>query len=58
VERQLDYYYPGYIVMNFPKFDYKLEAGEGICEIYDTMKEKWAPYSPENILNAEAPPLA
>ena len=58
VERRLDYYYPGYIVMNFPKFDYKLETGEGICEIYDTMKEKWIPYSTENISNAEAPPIA
>jgi leucyl-tRNA---protein transferase len=57
LERQLEYYYPGYIVQNFPKFDYKLEAGVGICEIYDTMKEQWVPYSPENISNAEAPPI-
>ncbi len=57
VELGLEYYYPGYIVPGFPKFDYKLEAGEGICEIYDSMKEKWIPYSQENINNAEAPPM-
>lgn len=57
MDRKLAYYYPGYIVMNYPKFDYKLEAGEGICEIYDSMKEQWISYSPENMNNAEAPPM-
>jgi leucyl-tRNA---protein transferase len=57
LDRKLDYYYPGYIVQNFPKFDYKLEAGESICEIYDSVKDEWVPYSAENINNAEAPPM-
>ena len=57
LERRLDYYYPGYIVMGYPKFDYKLEAGESICEIYDTVKDEWIPYSAHNMRNAEAPPL-
>jgi leucyl-tRNA---protein transferase len=57
LERRLDYYYPGYIVMDYPKFDYKLEAGESICEIYDTVKDEWIPYSTDNMRNAEAPPL-
>lgn len=57
LQQQLDYYYPGYIVMNYPRFDYKLEAGEAICEIYDTMKDEWVSYSAKNILLAEAPPM-
>ncbi len=57
LEQELNYYYPGYIVMNYPKFDYKLEAGEAICEIYDTVKDSWVAYSPENMRKAEAPAL-
>lgn len=57
LEQGMNYYYPGYIVVGFPKFDYKLEAGKGICEIYDTVRGKWTPYSLANIANAEAPPM-
>lgn len=57
VNRRMDYYYPGYIVLDFPKFDYKLEAGEGICEIFDPVKNGWLAYSKEYILQAEAPPM-
>jgi len=57
VERRLEYYYPGYIVQHYPKFDYKLEAGMEICEIYDSVKEIWIPYSKENIENTEAPEI-
>lgn len=55
LERKLTYYYPGYIVLNYPKFDYKLEAGENICEIYDTVNDRWIPYSKENAEKAELP---
>lgn len=55
--RKLDYYYPGYIVMDYPKFDYKLEAGESICEIYDTVEDVWVPYSKENMGRAALPIL-
>jgi arginyl-tRNA--protein-N-Asp/Glu arginylyltransferase len=55
LERKLTYYYPGYIVLNYPKFDYKLEAGENICEIYDTVNDRWIPYSKENIVLTEWP---
>lgn len=55
VERGLDHYYPGYIVQGFPKFDYKLEAGEQICEIYDTVNDQWISYSKENMDKAVAP---
>lgn len=49
--RKLDYYYPGYIVPDYPKFDYKLEAGPEICEIYHTTEDAWLPYSPA-LINA------
>lgn len=57
LEQGITYFYPGYIVVGFPKFDYKLEPGEGICEIYDTVKGGWIPYSIAGIMNAEAPPM-
>ena len=47
VESRLDYYYPGYIVLDYPKFDYKLDPGITICELYDPASERWLPYSPE-----------
>jgi arginine-tRNA-protein transferase len=51
LQRKLAYYYPGYIVLNYPKFDYKLEAGPEICEIYHTTEDAWLPYSPA-LINA------
>lgn len=38
------YYYPGYIVGGFPKFDYKLFPDPEATEYYDSIKEKWKPY--------------
>ena len=55
LRRKLDYYYPGYIVPEYPKFDYKLEAGEEICELYDVVNEKWVPYSKEIIKTLKDP---
>ena len=55
LQRKLDYYYPGYIVKGLPKFDYKLEVGEAICEIYDSVNHTWMPYSIENKENAAMP---
>lgn len=57
LERKLSYYYPGYIVMNLPKFDYKLEAGESICEIYDSVNDNWIHYSKETMEKVEKPAL-
>ena len=43
--QQLAYYYPGYIVMNYPKFDYKLFACEAATEVYDERYNQWLPFS-------------
>lgn len=38
------WYYPGYIVHNYPKFDYKTFAGEAYCEIFVPGANKWYSY--------------
>ena len=38
------WYYPGYIVYGYPKFDYKLFADKGAAEIYVTAANEWCPY--------------
>jgi arginine-tRNA-protein transferase len=39
------FFYPGYIAMGFPKFDYKLIAGEDRIELWDPAMGRWIPYS-------------
>jgi len=38
------YFYPGYIVVGFPKFDYKLLAGREKIELYERASEQWIPF--------------
>ncbi len=38
------YYYPGYLVYDYPKFDYKLFIGEEFTEVYIPELKKWLPY--------------
>jgi arginine-tRNA-protein transferase len=38
------YFYPGYIALDFPKFDYKLLAGTENMEILDAQLGIWTPY--------------
>lgn len=38
------YFYPGYIGLDFPKFDYKLLAGKERMELWDTVDAVWYPY--------------
>ncbi len=40
-----EFFYPGYIAMNFPKFDYKLMAGKDRIELWDMVQEQWYPYA-------------
>ena len=54
--RQLTYYYPGYLVHNYPKFDYKLFACAAATEVYDSRHSKWLPFSWEEV-NREAAAL-
>lgn len=43
--QQKTYYYPGYIVSNYPKFDYKLFACEAATEVFDSFYDNWLPFS-------------
>ena len=45
----LDYYYPGYLVHNCPKFDYKLFACATATEVFDSITGQWLPYSSEAV---------
>ncbi len=40
----LEWYYPGYIVYQYPKFDYKLFAGKEAAEIYIPELKGWCRY--------------
>lgn len=40
-ELELEYYYPGYIIHEYPKFDYKLRLGE--MEFFDFNNQNWLP---------------
>ena len=43
-EKGFEWYYPGYVIVNRPKFDYKLFIGKESAEYYDPEIEKWKPY--------------
>jgi arginine-tRNA-protein transferase len=40
------FYYPGYIIPNYPKFDYKLRIGE--VDFYKAKEDKWLPFPEMN----------
>ena len=42
---QFDYYYPGYLVHDYPKFDYKLFPCATATEFFDSIGGQWQPYS-------------
>lgn len=45
IENGFSYYYPGYIVPQYPKFDYKLRIGKPEdLEFYDLRTDTWQPY--------------
>ncbi|MGA0559497.1 arginine-tRNA-protein transferase [Larkinella sp. VNQ87] len=46
---QKHYYYPGYLVSNYPKFDYKLFPCEAATEVYDDNSGQWLPFSWETV---------
>lgn len=43
-ENGFEWYYPGYVIVNRPKFDYKLFLGKESAEYYDPDAENWKPY--------------
>lgn len=42
-KNSFQYYYPGYIVPGFPKFDYKLRIGT--VDYYEPLKDCWLPFT-------------
>ena len=43
--QQMHYYYPGYLVHDYPKFDYKLFACREATEVFDCVSGYWVPFS-------------
>jgi arginine-tRNA-protein transferase len=39
------HYYPGYVVHNYPKFDYKLFACPAATQVFDSTTNLWLPFS-------------
>jgi arginine-tRNA-protein transferase len=46
-ERRLEYYYPGYVVPGYQRFDYKLRLRAS--EYFDLRSKSWIPYNLEDI---------
>lgn len=49
IGQKMTYYYPGYIVYNYPKFDYKLFPCEAATEVLNSMRGEWLPFSWETM---------
>ncbi|GAA4390506.1 GNAT family N-acetyltransferase [Hymenobacter koreensis] len=48
------YYYPGYVVHNYPKFDYKLFACPAATEVFDYASGRWMPFSWDTVATHSA----
>ncbi|RIV17729.1 arginine-tRNA-protein transferase [Fibrisoma montanum] len=48
-QQQMLYYYPGYVVSYYAKFDYKLFPCEAATEVFDDMTADWLPFSRETV---------
>ncbi len=44
-QHQKLYYYPGYVVSHYPKFDYKLFPDEAATDIFDSHRASWLLFS-------------
>jgi leucyl-tRNA---protein transferase len=55
---QLDYYYPGYVVHDYPKFDYKLWLSPAATEVFDSVRGRWQTYSRDAVAAHSAELLA
>jgi len=53
-EQQLAYYYPGYLVHGYAKFDYKLFASPEATEVFDAQSSEWLPFSWELVARQSA----
>lgn len=52
------YYYPGYVVHNYPKFDYKLFPCPAATEVFDCLSSRWLPFSATTVARQSADLLA
>lgn len=57
-QEQKTYYYPGYLVHGYPKFDYKLFACPAATEVYDCRSGQWQLFSWEEVAAQSAALLA
>ncbi|RZK38048.1 MAG: GNAT family N-acetyltransferase [Hymenobacter sp.] len=48
-QQHLAYYYPGYLVQGYAKFDYKLFACPAATEVFDCRSSQWRPFSWEAV---------
>ncbi len=47
--QQKTYFYPGYVSLHTPKFDYKLFPDLNATELYHRLNDTWLPYSSVNL---------
>jgi len=57
-QQQKTYYYPGYVVHGYPKFDYKLWACPAATEVFDYRTSQWRLFTWEEIAAQSAALLA
>ncbi|GAA4019471.1 hypothetical protein GCM10022408_36910 [Hymenobacter fastidiosus] len=56
--QQCTYYYPGYVVHDYPKFDYKLFACPAATEVFDCLTGRWRPFAWDDVARQSAGLLA
>ena len=57
-QQRLTYYYPGYVIQGYPKFDYKLFACPAATEVFDCVRQQWEPFAWEKVAADSAELLA
>ncbi|UYZ65233.1 arginyl-tRNA--protein transferase [Hymenobacter weizhouensis] len=58
LSRQQTHYYPGYVVHDYPKFDYKLFPCPAATEVFDSLLGIWLPFSWEVVAKQSAQLMA
>lgn len=58
VQQQKHYYYPGYVVHAYPKFDYKLFPCLAATEVFDCLRDQWLPFAWDSVASQSADLLA
>jgi len=48
MDRNMEYYYPGYIAHGYPKFDYKLFPNPSMAQMYDPVTRVWMAFSADH----------